>query len=51
MPEGTTREGRLYCRVLDSEVAEIEAAAKAAKKPKSEWIREVLLAAAKRKPR
>jgi uncharacterized protein (DUF1778 family) len=47
LPNGVAREGRLYCRVSESETAEIEAAARAAKKSKSEWIREVVLAAAK----
>lgn len=47
LPEGASKEGRLYCRLLESEVAEIEAAARAAKKSKSEWIRETLLAAAR----
>jgi hypothetical protein len=51
LPDGASKEGRLYCRLLESEVAEIVAAARAAKKSKSEWIRDVLLAAAKRKPR
>jgi len=49
LPEGEAKEGRLYCRLLEAEVAEIEAAARAAKKPKSAWIREVLLAAARAK--
>jgi hypothetical protein len=51
LPKGASREGRLYCRVLGAEVAEIEAAAKRAKKTKSDWIRQVLLAAARRTPK
>lgn len=47
LPNGVAREGRLYCRVSDSETAEIEAAAKKAEKSKSEWMREVLLTAAR----
>ena len=47
LPEGAAKEGRLYCRLLQSEVAEIEAAARACKKTKSDWIRETLLAAAR----
>jgi hypothetical protein len=47
LPEGAAKEGRLYCRLLESEVAEIEAAARAAKKSKSEWVRGVLLTAAR----
>jgi hypothetical protein len=47
LPKGTSRAGRLYCRVSDAEVAEIEAAAKASKKATSAWIRGVLLAAAR----
>lgn len=48
LPEGAAKEGRLYCRLLPSEVAEIEIAAKSAKKSKSEWIRDVLMAAARK---
>jgi hypothetical protein len=51
LPEGSSRGARLFCRLLASEVAEIEAAARTAKKSKSEWIREVLLAAARRTPK
>jgi hypothetical protein len=47
LPKGESREERLFCRFSLSEVAEIEAAARAAKKPKSEWIREALLTAAR----
>jgi hypothetical protein len=50
LPKGAAKEGRLYCRVSDSETSEIEAAARAAKKSTSEWIREVLLAAARQPP-
>lgn len=50
LPEGAAKQGRLYCRLLQSEVAEIEAAAQACKKTKSEWIRDVLMAAARSKP-
>ncbi len=49
LPEGAAKEGRLYCRLLPSEVAEIEAAARASNKTKSEWIRDVLMAAARAK--
>lgn len=42
LPEGSSREARLFCRLLPSEVAQIEAAAKSAKKSKSQWIRETL---------
>jgi hypothetical protein len=51
LPEGDAKEGRLYCRLLESEVAEIEAAARKAGKSKSEWVRRVLLAAAKAEKR
>jgi hypothetical protein len=47
MPRGSAREARLFCRLQESEVGEIEAAASRAKKTKSEWIREALLAAAR----
>jgi hypothetical protein len=47
LPKGASRQGRLFCRLLASEVAEIDAAARAAKTPKSVWIRETLLAAAR----
>jgi hypothetical protein len=47
LPKGKSRAGRLYCRVLDAEVAEIESAARKAKKTKSEWVRGILLAAAR----
>jgi hypothetical protein len=47
LPVGASKAARLFCRVLPSEVAEIEAAAKTAKKSKSEWIRETLLAKAR----
>lgn len=47
LPEGASREARLFCRLSPSEAAEIEAAAKTAKKSKSEWIRGVLLTAAR----
>jgi hypothetical protein len=49
LPRGVSREGRLYCRVLESEIEEIEAAALREKKKTSVWIREVLLAAARAK--
>ena len=38
--KGSSR-GRLYCRVLKSEIGEIEAAPKAVGKSKSAWVREV----------
>jgi hypothetical protein len=47
--KGACREARLFCRLLKSEVAEIEAAARSAKKTKSDWIRETLLTAARAK--
>ena len=47
LPKGASREGRLYCRMLESEIREIKTAAKKAKKPTSVWIRELLLAAAR----
>jgi hypothetical protein len=49
LPEGAAKEGRLYCRLTGSEVKEIESAAQAADKSESEWIREVLLSAARTK--
>jgi hypothetical protein len=49
LPKGSSRGDRLYCRLLKSEVKEIELAAKKAGKNKSEWIREVLLNAARKK--
>lgn len=48
LPEGEAKGGRLYCRLMESEVAEIEAAARAAKKSKSEWVRDVVLVAARK---
>ena len=51
LPKGSSRGARLFCRLLASEVAEIEAAARTAKRSKSEWIREALLAAARRTPK
>ncbi len=48
---GENRGQRLFCRLLPSEVAEIEKAANAARKSKSEWIRESLLSAARRTPK
>ena len=47
LPKGASRGERLFCRLLPSEVAEIEAAAQNAGKSKSEWIRETLLAGAR----
>jgi len=49
LPEGAAKEGRLYCRLLESEIAEIADAARTAQKSKSEWIRGALLAAARSK--
>lgn len=49
LPKGSAREGRLICRLLTTEVAEIESAAKTANQSKSEWIRETLLAAARQR--
>jgi uncharacterized protein (DUF1778 family) len=49
LPEGASKEGRLYCRLMESEVKEIESAARAANKSKSHWIRETLLSAARGK--
>jgi hypothetical protein len=46
LPKGSSREDRLYCRLLKSEVKEIEVAAKKSGKTKSEWIRDILLNAA-----
>ena len=51
LPEGATREARLVCRLLDWEAEEIAAAALKAGKSKSEWIREVLLSAARSEQR
>ena len=51
LPEGASKEARLFCRLLQSEVEEIEKAAKAAQRTKSEWIRDTLLTAARRTPR
>lgn len=48
LPKGASRGARLFCRLLPSEIAEIEAAAKNAKRSKSEWIRDTLLTAARR---
>ena len=47
LPKGSARVARLYCRVLQSEVAEIESAVKTAKMQVSVWIREMLLLAAR----
>ena len=47
LPKGAAKKGRLYCRLLESEVAEIEAAAKKAEKSTSQWIRETLLGASR----
>lgn len=49
LPKGTAKEGRLYCRVSESEEREIEAAAKASRTSKSVWIRKTLLAGARAK--
>jgi hypothetical protein len=49
LPRGRLRHSRLFCRLLGSEVGEIETAARKSKKTKSEWIRAVLLAAARAK--
>jgi hypothetical protein len=51
LPKGSSRRARLFCRLLASEVAEIEAAARTAEKSKSEWSRETLLTAARRTPK
>jgi len=48
-PKGQAKKGRLYCRLLESEVAEIEAAGKRANMTTSRWIREALLAATRAK--
>jgi uncharacterized protein (DUF1778 family) len=45
LPLGSSKDARLYCRLLKSEVAEIAAAAAASGKTTSQWIREVLLRA------
>jgi len=50
LPKSSVKEGRLYCRLLKSEVAEIELAAQRAKKTQSAFVREVLLAAARAIP-
>ena len=47
LPEGDTKESRLYCRLLKSEELEIESAAKNAGKTKSDWIRLTLVDAAR----
>ena len=47
LPEGTAKEGRLIFRMLPAELAEIEDAAKKANETKSDWVRRVLLAAAR----
>jgi len=47
LPKGAAKKGWLYCRLLESEVAEIEAAAKKAEKSTSQWIRETLLGASR----
>lgn len=49
LPKGSSREARLICRLQESEVAEIEAAARKAGKSKSDWTRDTLLAAARAK--
>ncbi|MCX6925475.1 MAG: hypothetical protein NT154_20045 [Verrucomicrobia bacterium] len=51
LPKGRKRGGRLYCRLLPSEEAEVEKAAKAVNKSKSEWIRATLLTAARHSPK
>jgi len=47
MPKGTSKAGTLIFRMLPSEVSEVEDAAKRAEETKSEWVRRVLLAAAR----
>jgi hypothetical protein len=47
LPKGHSKKARLFCRLLAAEVREIETAARNDKKTKSEWIREVLLSAAR----
>lgn len=49
LPKGSSREGRLFCRLLASEITEIENAATVANQTKSEWIRNVLMVAARAK--
>ena len=51
LPKGASRGARLFCRLLASEVTEVEAAARTAKKTKSQWIRQALLAAARQSPK
>lgn len=45
---GEVKAGRLYCRLLPAEIDEIKAAATAENKTQSEWVRAVLLEAARR---
>jgi len=46
-PKGHSKQARLFCRLLEAEVREIETAARNDKKTKSEWVRKVLLSAAR----
>jgi hypothetical protein len=43
LPARKVKQGRLYCRLLESEEKEIEEAATRAGETKSEWIRRTLL--------
>jgi len=47
LPEGAAKQGRLHCRLQQSEIEEVKAAAKVAELSNSEWIRQTLLAAAR----
>jgi len=47
LPKNASKQAWVVCRVLKSESKEIEDAARDTKKDKSEWIREVLLSAAR----
>jgi hypothetical protein len=49
LPKGSGKESRLFCRLIATEQAEIETAAREANQTKSEWIRDVLMAAARAK--
>lgn len=48
LADGKSKASRIFCRLSASEALEIKTAAEAAMKERSAWIRDVLLAAARK---
>ncbi len=48
LPKGSARTARLICRMLESDMRELETAAEAAEQSLSDWVRETLLATARK---